>query len=293
MADEIEVQASTETAGVNTDINDWSDIAIDEPSVSESENALSPEATESPTPEVDKANQAELTEGEADKAKANPAETKEADQLILKYMGEEKAVSREEAVTLAQKGMDYDRQRQKMDEISAEKAKLEKSISLFDRIAKQQGFAGVDALADETEASILANEQGIDITIAREKVAVEREKREVAAEKERMAAERAEKDTTALEAKKEEERKEKDILAFTTSFPDVKPSDIPAEVWKAVGKGESLVSAYRDYKSQQEITELKTKLKNTENKQRTTGSMSTAGNKVNSDPWLADLEARL
>lgn len=293
MADEIEVQASTETAGVNTDINDWSDIAIDEPSVSESENALSPEATESPTPEVDKANQAELTEGEADKAKANPAETKEADQLILKYMGEEKAVSREEAVTLAQKGMDYDRQRQKMDEISAEKAKLEKSISLFDRIAKQQGFAGVDALADETEASILANEQGIDITIAREKVAVEREKREVAAEKERMAQERAEKDTTALEAKKEEERKEKDILAFTTSFPDVKPSDIPAEVWKAVGKGESLVSAYRDYKSQQEITELKTKLKNTENKQRTTGSMSTAGNKVNSDPWLADLEARL
>jgi len=75
---------------------------------------------------------------------------------------------------------------------------------------------------------------------------------------------------------------------FLTAFPDVKPNEIPAEVWQEVNNGTTLTRAYKEYALEKENATLKAKLEafekgeaaektNQANANSTTGSVTGNG----------------
>ena len=225
--------------------------------------------------------------GEAEQADgAEPAEDvtpDEGDQTFtLNYLGAEKVVSKDEAVTLAQKGMDYDRIRQKHEETLSELTTAKDKLSFFEQIAGSQGKT-LDQFIDEVAAEQLAAREGIDPAVALGRVQIERERKQLEAEKAKLAKGADEKATA-------EKKRQADIEAFQKEYPDVfaklatDKNAIPAAVWEDVNKGESLVAAYAKYERAQLKAELERAKAEAEqikqkqiNKSRSTGSQATKG----------------
>lgn len=257
--------------------------------------------TEDATLETDEADPAEAEDGEAGTEEIETEETKETDQFSLKHLGEEKSVSRDEVITLAQKGMDYDRVRQKHDELNtefstlkAEKSKADETISFLSELAQEQGFSDVNSFVNETRAALIAEKDSIDITVARKQIEIEHKEKELAKKEAKLTAEKTEKDGAEESAKKSQEKQQADFLEFANEYKDLKPDDISKDVWTIYNKGGcSLVQAYIKHENAQLKAQLAADKKNAENKHRSTGSMHTAGNKTTGDPWLSDLESRI
>lgn len=226
---------------------------------------------------------------ETEEKGADEAETEtkaDGDHTIrLKHLDEVKEVSEEEAVALAQKGLDYDRIRQKHDELDAETQKLNGELSqlkeqlgVFTEMAAGNNMT-LDQLIDEFMAQQLMASGGItDKAFALEKVRFEREKKKFEAAKPTQS-------TGSDNSKRDD-----DIKAFEEAYPEVfariatDKEAIPQSVWGDVSKGMSLVNAYARYETQKlkeeleaakaEAERVKQKTKNTT---RSTGSQSTTG----------------
>ena len=202
--------------------------------------------------------------------------------FTLNYLGAEKVVSKDEAVTLAQKGMDYDRIRQKHEDTLSELTTAKDKLSFFEQMASSQGKT-LDQLIDSVMAEQLATREGIDPAVALGRVQLERERKQLEAEKAKLAKGA---DEQALAEKKRQD----DITAFQNEYPDVfaklatDKNAIPATVWEDVNKGETLVAAYAKYERAQLKAELERAKAEAEqikqkqiNKSRSTGSQSTKG----------------
>ena len=271
------------TDGESWDDIDFSDIVSDG---EETETGATAEANgDGESADSGEANQP--THDEAEQADgAEPAEDvtpDEGDQTFtLNYLGAEKVVSKDEAVTLAQKGMDYDRIRQKHEETLSELTTAKDKLSFFEQIAGSRGTT-LDQFIDEVAAEQLAAREGIDPAVALGRVQIERERKQLEAEKAKLAK-GADEQATA------EKKRQADIEAFQKEYPDVfakiatDKNAIPAAVWEDVNKGESLVAAYAKYERAQLKAELERAKAEAEqikqkqiNKSRSTGSQATKG----------------
>ena len=205
----------------------------------------------------------------------------------LHHLDETKAVNEQEITALAQKGLDYDRIREKYD---ASKPVME----LFTQSAKQ-AHMNLDEYVSyiRTEAK---KASGMDDTEA--KRAVEFEDREAAL----SAREAAEQEKKSAEAKAKqaeetaEERRKADIAEFQKTFPDAAkdPKAIPQSVWDSVKSGTRLTVAFALYQAEQARQEANSvkqtasaKVQNAKNEARSAGSMRSAGEDSRSkDPFL-------
>lgn len=271
------------TDGESWDDIDFSDIVSDG---EETETGATAEANgdgeaadggEADQPTHDEAEQADGAETAED---VKPDESNQT--FTLNYLGAEKVVSKDEAVTLAQKGMDYDRIRQKHEDTLSELTTAKDKLSFFEQIAGSRGKT-LDQFIDEVAAEQLAAREGIDPAVALGRVQIERERKQLEAEKAKLAKGA---DEQALAEKKRQD----DITAFQNEYPDVfanlatDKNAIPAAVWEDVNKGETLVAAYAKYERAQLKAELERAKAEAEqikqkqiNKSRSTGSQSTKG----------------
>lgn len=280
------------TNEVSADLND-----IDMSDVDFGAPANDAEPTEGATPETEPADQQDSEDGGGgtDEAEDKTAE-KETDQFTLKHLDETKTVSREEVVTLAQKGMDYDRLKQKSEErfmaLESEKKLAETRISIFDEIAKRGGFRDVDELVENIQAEQLAEQIGTDKETALKQVRLEKKEKELLEKEQRLTTEKTSRNKV-----------DDDARAFIDKHPSVDFNAIPKEVWDKVNSGESLLTAYDEFmteNAQKELAaenerlkaELEAAKKNADNKSRSTGSATSAGKDSVSDPWISDLESR-
>lgn len=267
--------------------DDWDDITLDdltdEPEDDEDgEPAAEPE-TDQPTEEAE--------EQKPETEQPEQAPEKEQDQLFeLKHLDETKTVNREEVIALAQKGMDYDRVREKYD---AGKEAIQwyeqnaDSVRWLEQIAKDQGMT-FEEMVDNTRAQIMANETKQALNVCRGIVANERKAAQLEAQKKAMESKSsAENAKTAAR-----EKMEADIREFTKAYPEQarEPDKLPKEVWDAVHRGETLTSAYRAYENkqlkaqlEQEKTAAERRAQEEKNKARSTGSQSTAGRKTDAE----------
>lgn len=211
----------------------------------------------------------------------------------LKYLGEVKTVSKDEVVKLAQQGLDYDRIRAKYDELKAEMeqyADVDEGIAYFREISESVGKP-VNKIVEDLRINALV-EAGWDAASAREKVAFDREKRLAAAKQ--TKADRA----ARLDAERRAER-ELQYEEFSNRFPDVKPEEIPPEVFADMESGKRLADAYELYSSRADNKVLSEKVdaltkeiealkKNAENSAKSVGSKATAGNKTVVDKYGVD-----
>lgn len=222
--------------------------------------------------------QADTTEQKADA----PEKT-----WTLRHMDETKNVGEAEMVTLAQKGMDYDRIRAKYDE---SKPAME-ILSIF---AKQKGVSVADYVSFlRTEAK---KADGLSEAEARRSIELEDREAAVTAREAEQAAERQAAEQANAAANAAAQRRKADIDEFAREYPDVarNPDAIPKEVWDAVAAGSSLTVAYAKYTAKQAREEAERTRRaaqaaqqNVKNAARSTGSMQSAGqNAGGRDPFL-------
>lgn len=212
--------------------------------------------------------------------------------IPVKWLDQQRELTVAEATEYAQKGMDYDRIRGKLDEANTEletlrqfRAENADSIEFLQQLAKDSNMSLTDMI-DEIKAGQLMKKENIS-----RDVAVERVKRQNA---ERRLSER----NTAQQKQDETEAKRKaDIAEFLNKFPGVKGTDIPKEVWDKVNGGDSLVRAYeahmtakKDAEKDQKIADLEREIaalkQNTANKAKSTGSQRTGGQESARDTFL-------
>ncbi|MEF2645661.1 MAG: hypothetical protein U0N32_06045 [Oscillospiraceae bacterium] len=277
------------------DADDWSDITADSFSDVEDDAQGAPDTE---TQSNDAAPEIEQNDGGQDADAAQPGENEEQQaqtdgQLFeLKHLGETKNVNRDEVVTLAQKGMDYDRVTEKNtqleNQVSEQKqqlAQLTEHENALQELAKQSGTT-VEELVENMLIAVTKSKYGIDDDgMALERVKLERERRALDQERAALATKNQEQEQQAANEKWRGEC----FDAFAKAYPDVDPASIPNGVWEAFNRGETLVSAYareRNKALEAEIARMKseqeTRDRNAANAARSTGSQSSAG-KTGSD----------
>ena len=218
------------------------DVTEDQPE-SEPETTEETEPTESEQPQTDAPDQ---------------------DYLELKHFDEVKKVTKDEAKVLAQKGMDYDRIRGKLDEATANVAKLQKYEDFLNEL--KGGFNSIDDLMNDTRARLIADKEGITREQALERVKSANQQKE-------QAQQQAQLDRNAVY----EEMRRQSLTAFLSAFPGVKAKDIPQEVWDDMKVTNNLVASYAKYEAKKLADENAVLKKNAENKARSTGSMKSSG----------------
>lgn len=277
------------------DADDWSDITADSFADVEDDAQGAPGTD---TQGNDAAPEIEQNDGGQNADAAQPGENEgqqaqtDGQLFELKHLGETKNVNRDEVVTLAQKGMDYDRVTEKNtqleNQVSEQKqqlAQLTEHENALQELAKQSGTT-VEELVENMLIAVTKSKYGIDDDgMALERVKLDRERRELDQERAALATKNQEQEQQAANEKWRGEC----FDAFAKAYPDVDPASIPNGVWEAFNRGETLVSAYareRNKALEAEIARMKseqeTRDRNAANAARSTGSQSSAG-KTGSD----------
>jgi hypothetical protein len=194
--------------------------------------------------------------------------------LKVKYNKEEVELDREKTAELAQKGMNYE----KAIERAREEAKQESYQAARDSYIAEQGMEWMGKpIKTEAEYAQAQKEKEIYDSLAEQKLP-----EEVINELIEGKRDRQERLTEKQQAQKESD-KQKEFLDFVTEFPDVKPEQIPSEVWQLKkDKSLSLTDAYirhehNQLKSQVEATKI-----NQQNGGASTGAISGQGTPGNS-----------
>lgn len=201
----------------------------------------------------------------------------------LRHLDDQRVVGEQEMVALAQKGLDYDRIREKYDEAKP-------VMELFGRFARQNNMTIQDYTAHLRTQAMRAG----GMSEAEAKRAVELEDREAAVAAKEAAE--AEKQAASQRKAAADARRTADIQEFQKAFPEAAkdPKSIPQEVWADVRGGMSLVTAYSRYqvKAANERAEAAQRsaaaaVQNKKNAQRAAGSMKSAGaDSKSKDPFL-------
>lgn len=277
------------------DADDWSDITADSFADVEDDAQGAPDTE---TQSNDAAPEIEQNDGGQGADAAQPGENEEQQaqtdgQLFeLKHLGETKNVNRDEVVTLAQKGMDYDRVTEKNTQLETQVSEQKQQLATLtehenalQELAKQSGTT-VEELVENMLIAVTKSKYGIDDDgMALERVKLDRERRALDQERAALAPQKQEQEQQAANEKWRGEC----FDAFAKAYPDVDPASIPNGVWEAFNRGETLVSAYareRNKALEAEIARMKseqeTRNRNAANAARSTGSQSSAG-KTGSD----------
>ena len=260
----------------NTPVNsvvdeDWGEISLDDIFTAEAEPEAEETTGEGTEGNADpEANQQTGGENEESHDDADTAES-----FVLKHLGTEQTVGRDEVIALAQKGLDYSRIRDKLQTSEREKSEIAEKLSYFEKLADSQGKT-LDQFIEATAAALRADEKKIPYEDALREVQFEFEKSKFAKEKTDWEKSRSDTET-------EENTRQADIDAFMAKYPEAaaKPDSIPKAVWAAAEKT-SLTEAYGNYMAKQkdaEIASLREQLEQEKqyrkNKESSTGSQAT------------------
>ena len=249
--------------------DDTSDAESDTEDAAESEDTSSEENTSTEKP----------AESEASKEEDEQTETEEQQEekghqlYTLKTPKGEKQCSIDEVLVYANKGMDYDGIRQDRDRLRDFLKEMAAPLNL-----------SVEELIDNTRARMLIQqkkEAGEELSEMEALTIIQRNRAE------KQAEAQATDEKAASEAAKAQM-----IRAFVNEFPDVKATDIPADVWAECSRTGDLAGAYRKYADGLKDSEIKrltkeneTLKQNQKNKDRSTGPRRSAGAATPKDPF--------
>lgn len=214
--------------------------------------------------EADQQSEEQVETETTEPTETEQSDTKSPDQdyLELKHLDEVKKVSKDEAKVLAQKGMDYDRIRGKLGEADNVIKKLQPYEEFLKEI--QGDFPTIEDLMNDTRARVKADKEGISYEDALAKIKETNQSKEAAPAV----------DVGAVIQK----IRKASFEEFAREHPEVKPTDIPKEVWEDLEKTNNLSASYAKYEAKKLKEENETLKKNAKNKSRSTGSMRSSGN---------------
>lgn len=233
------------------------------------------------------------TEPEAEPEKQETAETEtveapEESYLDITYNGEAKKLSKEEAKTLAQKGMNYDKIYQKLQEHENDpvmkifKAQADSvNMSLNDyaqRLSQFQEQSAIQQIADD----FMAEHPEVSEEAAKSYANAEYKNQQIA-----KASQQAQQ--TQAQTKAEQDSLVKEVQSFSQRYPDVKIEQLPTEVIDDINSGASLETAWLRYQNSQLNTRVKNEALNKTNKQKNVGKVSSNVAESGGDSFLEGL----
>jgi len=237
------------------------------------------EANESYEPEEEEVESAESTE---------PTTETDDFELDIRYNGQNQKLTREEATTLAQKGMNYDKiynQLQsalnnpvlKVIEDNARKAGL--SVEDYtNRMAQFQDTMSINQIASNFKKENPDVSDAVANQYAREVYKNQQ------AEQARRDADKAKADADA-----ENNRLYAEVQAFNQRFPDVDIEHLPNDVIDDINAGVPLMEAYLLYENQQLRNRVANNETNAKNKANAVGKVSANVSDDGVDPFVQGL----
>ena len=281
-----------ESALFDDDYQTGDDTDTDDPDVTETDN--DPEETDSDSEDGDEGGDTsedeDTDDSEEDGAdggdEGEGGDTDAKETFTLKVNKEERQVSREEMITLAQKGADYDRVKEqntrhqqtiadlqsKLEGVSSQQAVLD----ILDTIAQKSGST-LEQLAESLYVNFRKS-AGASEDVAREELKSAKLEKELNSYKAKQTQQQ-EQETDA------EARAQHDIEEFGREYPDVTlTEELVDKLTPDIRNGMSLSAAYRKYEKAQDSAkiadlerQLAAKAQNTKNKQRSPGSQRDSG----------------
>lgn len=192
--------------------------------------------------------------------------------FTIKNRDEQRQVTREELVSMAQKGWDYDKVREERDQLRQYRTETDPAMELIKRYAARSNMSVSEYLDYCRKQELIAT--GMSEKDAEQKVSFDKER----AELDRQRAELDARDRQANEARRmaqeQAQARQKDIENFYRVYPGVDPNSIPKEVWDAVKAGDTLTGAYTRWENAKLKAELAAERQNKKNKASAPGSMS-------------------
>lgn len=202
--------------------------------------------------------------------------------LKLKYNGEEKEVTLEEAIALAQKGMNYDKKLQELDNL-----KNSRQIQLIDRLAKESGMSVEDYLNnveqqfEQQTIAKIGNDLRKKYPNADKDTLNELAKSQYALMKQEKEKEKLIESQNKQMQQEDIEKQNDELLTqmindFSAKYPDVNLEEAlkDTELVELIEKGESLVTAYTMLENKRLKAQLDAEKLNNKNKLKSTGSIT-------------------
>lgn len=276
----MENEVESNTPVVDTEVSDDDFFGeVDNEVINETESQDVKEAsTESESSTPNETDKNETTDTEVDYKPLLEALSKK-----VKYNGESVNIDNiEDLITNYQKGLNYDKKQEQYENL--QNSKVEQYVS---KKARELGMS-VDEYIEQVENYEREQEKekekarleeminnGVPEDVAKEVIATSQLRKQLEEEKAQLK-EREEK-------AKAESDKNKQYADFVEQFPNVKPEDIPKEVFEKA-QSSNLVSAYKDWL----ITDLQTKLQikeqNEKNANSAIGSVTETGQTKKQEP---------
>lgn len=235
----------------------------------------------------DSDDQIELPDDENNPASSEDNQNGDEESFIdIVYNGESKKLSKEETITLAQKGMNYDKVNENLQNL-----RNSKELQMLNRMAQESGLSPTDYLTklDNFQKESFVNKVYAQLKErypdAPDNLLLENASNYV--NQQVQARNEEQYRLQQMEQQKEEEFYSNQIELFTQKYPDVDLAKLPDEVLLNINKGIPLVAAYQDYENSQLRKEIETLKLNNKNKTVSPGSLKgnqTAENE--SDPFL-------
>lgn len=270
--------------GAFDDTADYQTDGAEEAAVEDIATEVTDEGTEPEAEGAESAQDAEQeTPGEGEQPGPEEKPQPQNDTFTLKVNKEEKTYSREEVISLAQKGADYDRVKEQLERSRQTTAdlqiRLDDQNEALSELAKEAGM-DVPALLDNLRIATL-KKQGLSEDAAKERLLRLKAERENARLKEEKPAEQESASETS------QQRAKRDLEEFRRVYPDVQLTDeLIGRLTPDVQGGASLLGAYRKYENAQkdaQIAELQRQLEaekqNKENRISSPGSQKDTGGK--------------
>ena len=211
----------------------------------------------------------------------------------VKYNGESVNIdSIDDLVTNFQKGLNYDKkqeqyenlQNSKVEQYVSKKAK-ELGLTVDEYIEQVENYEREQEKKKEQEKLEEMISNGVPEDVAKEVIATGQLRRQLQEEKNRLEEQK--------EKEKAENDKNQQYVDFVEQFPNVKPEDIPKEVFEKA-QSSDLVSAYKDWLIKDLETKLQIKEQNEKNAKSTIGSVTETGTTKKQgpiDPFLEGFDS--
>lgn len=201
-----------------------------------------------------------------------PAEADQPELFTLKNRDETRQVTREELVSMAQKGWDYDTVRQERDQLRQYREEADPALLMVRGYAERSGMT-VEQYLDLCRRQELLS-QGVNEQTADAQIRLEKQQAILEAQTRAAQEARQRQEAEAQKAQEAQAARRKDMEDFMAAHPGVKGADIPNEVWAQVAAGKSMTTAYTEYENKQLKAELAAERQNKANAQRSPGSLT-------------------
>ncbi len=180
------------------------------------------------------------------------------DVFCLRHLDRQYTVNREQALALAQKGLDYDRIRADRDGLRQYKQQTDPVYELTAALAGDAGMTVPDYLKHTARERLIKG--GVEPELARQQTEHEYAVRRAKAEQQELYAQ----------------------------VPDADLSQLPEDFWQKVKQGKSLLSAYLGHENEQLKARIEAESQQQLNRTAAASSRRSAGDTAAGDPFLTE-----